>query len=122
MRGMETCPFGFKGGDNMDDARTRLLYYWMDEWGYKEPESYYSMKRYQFRQRCLDHWAAMEVLEEVKKHPKEDPITVIEMFRDRVGIFCCTAKTEQANDFFIVLYDAATNALDYLIELKERNS
>lgn len=98
----------------MDDW-ARSLEFWMKDWNYEEPDRYFSIKRSQFKQQSRNYWAACEVVEEVRRHPDENPIDVVESFRDRMDDFCCIAKTDQAREIFSSLYEMATNALDYLI-------
>ena len=96
--------------DTIDD----ILQEWIYEWGYFEPD-HYPMKGNNFKKKCLNCWAAEEVVEEVKKYPREDPLNIINNLRDRADNFCCIAKTTEARDIFTTLYDVSTNALDFLL-------
>lgn len=108
-------PFRFlKGVITLVDW-VRTLEFWINDWNYEEPDRYYSLKRSQFRQKSLTYWAAKEVVEEVRRHPGENAINVVENFRDRMDDFCCIAKTDEAREIFATLYEVSTNALDFLI-------
>lgn len=100
----------------MEDIES-ILQEWMYEWDYSEP-TIYPMKKDSFKRKSLDCWAAEEVFEEVKKHPKENPLEVINNLRDRADNFCCIAKTREAKELFTALYDVSTTALDFLILYK----
>lgn len=95
-----------------------LLETWMVSWEYHEPKKYYSVKRSHFLREVLDYWAATEVVQEVFKHSEMDPLDVLNEFRDRMDAYACVAKTDRAKDIFIALYDAANNAVDFLIGLR----
>lgn len=92
----------------------RSLEFWMNDWNFEAPSQYYSMKRSRFKEKSLRHWAAKEIIEEVKRHPEENPINVLDRFQERMFNFCCMAKTEEANYIFGILFDTTTNAIDYL--------
>jgi hypothetical protein len=62
-----------------------------------------------------DRWAGQEILRELRMHPDDTPISVVENFRDRMDSYCCISKTDKARDIFASLYEMATNVLDYLI-------
>lgn len=92
----------------------RSLEFWMNDWNFGEPDRYYSMKRSQFRSISLHHWAAKEAIYEVKEHPGEDPIKVLEAFMDQIAEYRCRACTEDATIIFGTLYDVTELAVDYL--------
>lgn len=91
------------------------LSHWLNEWDYKKPIKYQGIKHSKFKQESRNAWAAKEVMEEVMRHPDENVFDVVERFRDQMDHFCCIAKTEEAKDIFIALYEVSTHALDYLI-------
>lgn len=93
----------------------KQLRYWMLDWDYEEPLQYFEMKREEFQEKVLNYWAIMEVIDKIIEHPEADPFTTVENFRDRMDNYCCTAKTEEAKNIFVSLYEAATNVLDFLV-------
>lgn len=98
----------------MDEEINYILQEWIYEWDYFEP-THYPMKGDQFERKCLNAWAAKEVVETVKNHPMEDPLEVINNLRDKSDNFCCMAKTSTGKVMFLTLYEVSTNALDFLI-------
>lgn len=100
---------------NEQNGSLDKLCQWLDEWDYKNPANYQGVKRSKFKQQSRNAWAARELMEEVRRHSGEDTLEVVERFRDRMDRFCCIAKTEDAKDIFISLYEVSTNALDYLL-------
>lgn len=101
----------------MDDV-CYIMEEWMYEWDYFEPKEYF-MKGDGFKRKCLDCWAANEVIEQLKSRPREDPLDIINNLRDMADNFCCCAKTTQAKDIFTALYDVSTTALDFLLNFME---
>lgn len=78
--------------------------------------SYYRVKRSHFKAMTYDCWAAEEIIKELQKNEEiYDPIIVLENFRDRVDNYCCSAKTTDANEIFIALYELINSVIDFLI-------
>lgn len=101
----------------MKNDWVRSLEFWMNDWNYERPDDYYSLTRAQFQRASMSFWAAEEVIEEVKRHPDQNPIEVLEDFKGRMHKYYYISRTKKARKIFEALNDAADNALDYLAAL-----
>ena len=93
----------------------KKLEIWLVEGHYKEPESYYTMKRETFEWKSNTYWASGVVVQELLKNRDENPIFVLEQLISKANDFCCNAKTESASLLFGALTVVAEDALDFFI-------
>ena len=99
----------------MEEKTIEILKHWRDNWGFINPTQYLGEKREKFIDDCRNAWAANEVIEELANHPNENPIDVIEDFRDRMDNYISIAQTDLAKDLFITLYEISTMFLDDML-------
>lgn len=102
----------------MDDYDwVRSLEYFIETWGYEEPDNYFMEKRYVFQAKSLNSWAAREVIEEIKRYPGADPINVVIDFNERMQRLCSRARTNRSRLQLSTLCHVSRNMIDYLESL-----
>lgn len=90
-----------------------------DEW-YKPPTTYYEKKRVDFDYQSLKRSAVDEIKFYLMEHEDQNPIDVIEEFRYVVDHLACNAQNGTKNFMFSIYYDVATDILDIVVGLNEK--
>lgn len=90
---------------------------WITDCDYDAPDRYYGLKRSCFLRKSRYYWAKVEIINEVKKYPNQDPMVTLEKFNGRMLNYHFRAKTRESKELFEALYDMSENALDFLTSL-----
>lgn len=86
--------------------------------GWYDPPTSYQMKKIDFEYASYRRTALDEIKFYLLEEKKEDPIKMIEDFRQMMDDFACQTKNGTANFMFSTYYDTATDVLDVLLSMK----
>lgn len=111
---METWPFSFWRFHMDINYILDLLSILEKDW-FKKPTKYYELKKIDFEYKSYSHFAIEELRLYLLNHKNEDPIYLLDEFRNKMDTFACDSKTGNSNFMFSVYCDVATNVLDELL-------
>lgn len=84
---------------------------------YPYPDAF--VDRTLFKAQSYSRSAFDELMRYIYQNKSTNIIEAVESFRYKMDSFAACAKSEEANFMFSCMYDAMTDFLDYIIELKE---